>query len=192
MTENSEKIIELAARTCYKSQDKITETSGKVMIKSLLNREHLAMIEFADATVRFITDRGVTHELVRHRLCSFAQESTRYVNYNRKEMQFICPVDFYDSWSVAQQHVWTQACEQAQQHYKFLIDSGLKPQDARAVLPNCIKTEIVVKANFREWLHIFKLRTSKQAHPQIRSLMLDCQQQFAQHCPTVFKTQNGD
>ena len=163
--------IELAARTCYKSEKKISKHSSRILIKKLIKSNHLAMIEFGHITVKFITDRGVSHELVRHRLCSFAQESTRYVNYQNKGIKFIYPV-WYNSKTGEQKHIWTRAMDQCATNYNQLINSGELPGQARSVLPNSLKTEIVVSANIREWRHLLKLRTSRTAHSQIRGLMI--------------------
>ena len=121
-------------------------------------------------SARFICDRGVSHELVRHRPCSFAQESTRYVNYGGKDMEFIEPAEF-KKWTDAQFAQFHMTCEEAEDSYSALIDTGLKPQQARAVLPNALKTEIVVTADAAEWAHIRKLRTHPSAHPDMVRLM---------------------
>lgn len=260
------KKIELAGRTCYKSEDKITKDSAEKFMKMLISRNHLAMTEhaifcfeyntdnaedayyvykvlknisrFAYATVtpvrkqeyrvlysanmrvlienniiydtehslynfnfskygitlnlidfeedikdktteeienhrfttmRFITDRGVTHEIVRHRPCSFAQESTRYVKYNNSNMQFIKPTG-YDSWEPGVKGLFLNSCSEAETSYCALMSKGLTAQQARAVLPNAIKTEIVVTANDEEWRYIFSLRCDKAAHPDMRKV----------------------
>jgi thymidylate synthase (FAD) len=157
--------IERAARTCYQSEG--DDPGG--MFEKLYTRGHHAMLEFGHMTVRFVCDRGVSHELVRHRLCSFAQESTRYVNYN-KRMTVVRPSTF-SSWPVIIQESWEGAMLNCEIVYDRMIRDGLPPQEARAVLPTCLKTEIVVDANLREWLHIIELRYSKKAHPDMRHLM---------------------
>jgi len=184
--------IEIVGRTCYKSENKITTNSSSKFTQMLINRGHHAMIEFGDIIVKFITNRGVTHELVRHRLCSFGQESTRYVNY-KKGVEFIKPVwgNFTDEINTTPQIEspeleWIHAMESAERHYINLINKGWRPEQAREVLPNSLKTEIVVKANIREWRHIFKLRTSKAAHPQIRKLMEPLLIKLKQQLPVVF------
>ncbi len=187
--------IESAGRTCYKSEDRIIEESAEKFVKMLINHGHHAMIEFGDITVKFITNRGVTHELVRHRLCSFAQESTRYVNYGKKEMQFIRPVWWKrNALSVAEelaQDYWTEAMKNAEAYYNNLLKLDWRPEQAREVLPNSLKTEIVVKGNVREWRHIFKLRCSKAAHPQIRALMMPCMRELKEKIPVVFDDIDG-
>lgn len=184
--------IELSARTCYKSEDKICEGSAVRMLNNLIKRDHTAMIEHApNLSVRFICDRGVTHEIVRHRLFSFAQESTRYVNYKNKGMQFILPewikgkergyllngdidylTDLEELLTYSDIMSFVDACVHSENSYNELIEGGWTPQQARAILPNCVKTEIVVTGNVREWRNAFKLRTDKSAHPQMREIMI--------------------
>lgn len=190
--------IEKAGRTCYKSENKINDASSNAFVQMLINRGHHAMIEFGNIVVRFITNRGVTHEMVRHRLCSFAQESTRYVNYsNKKHIQFIKPVwspdmfvgEYKDDLGGMHDNadiLFTLSCMRAEAEYNMLIDKGWRPEQAREVLPNAVKTEIVVQANIREWRHIFKLRTSKAAHPQMRALMLPLLEELREYLPVVF------
>lgn len=193
--------IEAAGRTCYKSESKIGCTlpeeqicvdcgplckhhSASKFVSTLRDRGHHAMIEFGDIIVRFITNRGVTHELVRHRLCSFAQESTRYVRYDGK-MEFIYPTWWEDSNETQREH-WQGVIERCEEGYRALLESGWRPEQAREVLPNSLKTEIVCKTNIREWRHIFQLRTSKKAHPQIRALMLPLLTELKERLPVVF------
>jgi len=184
--------IELAARTCYQSEGKIQPGSAEKLITKLLEKDHTAMLEFADMTFRFVCDRGVSHELVRHRLVSFAQESTRYCKYG-DGVTFIIPswinlpegIYTYEqqfwSWSCSNGKIpplmsgdyeWLEAMAKAETAYLELLDKHKwAPQQARSVLPNSLKTQICMKANVREWLKIFTLRTSKDAHPQMRELM---------------------
>lgn len=192
-------LIEDVARTCYKSEDFKKEGSAEKMVRMLVNRGHHAMIEFGDIIVHFTTNRGVTHELVRHRLCSFAQESTRYVNYNKKGMEFIRPVwlpdlktgeyKFKHSCFPNQTHATTLFLEslvEAEENYNNLINQGWRPEQAREVLPNALKTEINVKGNLREWRHIFSLRCSQAAHPQIRALMVPVLDELSKSIPVIF------
>lgn len=176
-------MIEKAGRTCYKTENKITSTSAGKFVKMLCDKGHDAMIEFGDMTVRFITNRGVTHELVRHRLCSFAQESTRYVRYDGN-MEFIWPVWIDEKHQSYREFI--DALELAEARYCRLLQLGWRPEQAREVLPNALKTEIVTKANVREWRHIFKLRHSKYAHPQMRALMGPLLAEVKQIVPVVF------
>ena len=188
------KRIETAARTCYKSEDKITEdgSSARKMVKALITRGHEAMLEHSQLSVKFICDRGVTHEMVRHRLCSFAQESTRYCNYSGdkfgNELTFIEPFFFKDN--PTYYSFWKDACQKCEDVYMYLISQGVPPQEARSVLPNSLKTEIVVTANYREWRTIFKLRCAKDAHPQIREVMIPLQKELAEKLPEVFDIPN--
>jgi thymidylate synthase (FAD) len=176
--------IERAARTCYKSEDRITDESADKLVRNLVKRGHMAMIEFADAQVKFITNRGVSHEMVRHRICSFAQESTRYVNYKGGAV-FIKPV-WWDEWGNEDREIWTEDCVGSERRYLRLIERGNSPQKAREVLNNATKTEIVVKTNFTEWLHIFSQRDSYKAHPQMEALMSPVHEEFQKRCPAVF------
>jgi len=145
------------------------------------------MLEFMDITVKFITNRGVSHELVRHRICSFAQESTRYCNYGGKDMQFITPVWLEDIICASfPQHTFINSLVAAERAYNELLRLGWTPQQAREVLPNALKTEIVMKTNLREWRHILKLRCAKSAHPQMRALMIPLLGHLKKIIPTAF------
>jgi thymidylate synthase (FAD) len=158
------------------------------MVKALITRGHEAMLEHSQLSVKFICDRGVTHEMVRHRICSFAQESTRYCNYSGdkfgNELTFIEPFFFKDN--PTYYNAWKDACKKCEDTYMYLIAHGVTPQEARSVLPNSLKTEIVVTANYREWRSIFKLRCAKDAHPQIREVMIPLQKELAEKLPEVF------
>lgn len=179
-------IIEKAGRTCYKSENRITEGSAAKFVKTILDLHHETVIEHSHASVRFITNRGVTHELVRHRLCSFCHESTRYVRYNN-EMEFIKPVWWDDAnYSEERKELWKTAMQQAEVNYAEALKLGDKPEQARELLPHSLKTEIVVTANLREWRHIFNVRCTKEAHPQIRQLMIDCLRGFSEVIPVIF------
>jgi thymidylate synthase (FAD) len=181
--ENPEKLIEMAGRTCYKSEDRITDTSAGKFCRMISKRGHLSVVEHASATVKFITDRGVTHELVRHRLASFSQESTRYVDYTNKGMKVIQPVELEDE----QVKRWRGLMWLISYEYYKMRKNGVKPEIARAILPNSLAAEIVVTANFREWQHIFKLRCDKTAHPQIRALMIPLRDEFIKRAPNIFR-----
>ena len=181
------RLIEVAGRTAYKSEDKITEDSYKQFIEMIVKRGHEVVLEFGNMVVKFVTDRGITHEIVRHRLCSFVQESTRYCNYSAdkfgNEITFVKPSELTKD----AEGVWSSACLTAEKFYLAMLDNEATPQQARSVLPNSTKTEIVVKANFREWRHIFALRAiSKAAHPDMRELMIPLYEQCREECPVVF------
>ncbi len=189
LSKNALQMLEQAGRTCYKSEDKITDDSAIRFVKTLISRGHHAMIEFGDITVRFITNRGVTHELVRHRLCSFAQESTRYVRYDG-DMEIIKPV-WWDKSTENQRYEFELLMINAEQTYKSLLNSGWSPQQAREVLPNALKTEIVIKGNIREWRHIFMLRCAKTAHPQMVALMQPLLAEVKERMPVIFDDINN-
>lgn len=188
--QNALEVIEQAGRTCYKSEDKITAGSARKFVAMILKSGHESVIEHVSAGVRFITNRGVTHELVRHRLAAYSQESTRYVNYKNREMEFITPV-WWEASSAEQQQAFLTACQNAEEQYNTLLALGWKPQQAREVLPNALKTEIVITANLRQWRHIFTLRTSKASHPQMVALMQDCLQGFRSLIPVLFDDIGG-
>lgn len=187
------KKIERAARTCYKSEDKITEdgSSARKMVAGLIKSGHEAMLEHGGLTVRFVCDRGVSHELVRHRMASFAQESTRYCNYSKdkfgNELTFVMPTlyksDFMEdeAWNC-----WVETMKKCEESYMKLIKMGVSPQMARSVLPNSLKTEVVVTANWREWRHILSLRCAPDAHPDIRCLMIDLLEELHDKIPVLF------
>lgn len=175
------KRIEKAGRTCYKSEDRITAESAEAFIQKLIERGHESVLEHESLTVRFICDRGVSHEIVRHRLASYSQESQRYVRYN-DDIEFINP-----HMPNAKAHeAWQELCERAEETYRELLSYGVQPQQARSVLPNSTKTEIVMTANLREWRHFLKLRTAKAAHPQMRELTVPLLKELQERIPVIF------
>ncbi len=176
--------LERCGRTAYKSEDKITPGSAEKFIAGILKRGHESVIEHVSISVRFICDRGVTHELVRHRLVAYTQESTRYCNYRKRGVTFIRP--FFWELDTQQYLRWEIAMRQAEVTYRQLVVKGATPQEARSVLPSSLKTEIVATANLREWRHILKLRTSEAAHPQMRELMIPLLADFTRLLPTIF------
>ena len=192
------KDIERVGRPCYKSEDKITNESAKKFVSMLIERGHEAMIEHNAISVRFICDRGVSHELVRHRLASFGQESTRYCNYSKdkfgNEITVIRPCwmkssdeELNDDYSDNEdEYLWCAAMESAESTYFGLLERGWKPQEARSVLPNSLKTEIVMTMNLREWRHFFSLRCDTPAHPQMRELTLPLLKEMSELIPIVF------
>ncbi len=177
--------LERYGRTAYKSEDLINEHTAAIFLSSIINRGHESVLEHVNITVRFICDRGVTHEIVRHRLVAYTQESTRYCNYARKGVTFIMPC----FWKVGSGHynIWLHAVERAEYAYNHLMESGATPQEARSVLPNSLKTEIVATANIREWRHILKLRCSKRAHPQMREIMVPLLKELKLALPVLFE-----
>lgn len=183
------KQIEIAARTCYKSEDKITDESAEKLVKQLISRGHEAMLEHASISVKVTCDRGVSHEIVRHRLASYAQESTRYCDYSKDkfggEITVIEPC-FFEQGTKAYK-IWLSACKKSEQDYFALLDIGrAKPEEARTVLPNSLKTEIVMTMNLREWRHFLKLRTAKDAHPQMREVANLILAKFHREIPVIF------
>jgi len=195
-SETAMRLIEVAGRTCYESEKRITADSCRKFIKNILKQGHESVIEHSAMTVRFICDRGVTHELVRHRLCAFSQESTRYVNY-KGGCTFVIPPwvkalegknDIYTVLNGAspEDTEWINSMLEAECHYIRLTTKGWSPQQARSVLPNSTKTEIVVTANFREWRHIFRLRCAKAAHPQMREIMIPLHRKCMELIPVLF------
>ena len=186
--------IEAAARTCYKSEHCIQPGSAPDFVRRICQvKKHESVIEHASVTVRFIVDRGVSHELVRHRLAAFSQESTRYCNYASdkfgREITVIRP-PFWEPDS-KEYLLWVWACEAAEIAYFGLLDAGASPQEARSVLPNSLKTEVVMTANMREWRHVLRLRTSSAAHPQMRQVMLPLLGEFRRHLEPIFGDING-
>ena len=180
--------IERCGRVCYKSEDKITETSAQAFVGNIIKRGHEAVLEHDSITVKFVVDRGVSHEIVRHRLAAYCQESTRYCNYSKdgfgRQVTFIQP-NFLDRGTRGWE-LWVLACEQAEKAYFDLLNWGCSPQEARAVLPNSLKTEVVMTANLREWRHFFKLRTAPAAHPQMREVTIPLLRRMQELIPVVF------
>jgi thymidylate synthase (FAD) len=186
------KQLEKAGRTAYKTEDKITADSAKKFIKKILDMWHESVIEHCNITVRVVCDRGVTHEIVRHRIASYTQESTRYCNYSKGkfggEITVIKPC-FWNSDSAEDKEkfeIWGKAMKSAEKTYLELIRLGASPQEARSVLPNSLKTEIVMTMNLREWRHFFKLRTSNAAHPQMREIARPLLDEFKKQMPVIF------
>ena len=174
--------IEKIGRVCYKSEDRITDDgeSAKKFVKMLISNGHEAMIEHSSLSVKFVVDRGVSHELVRHRIASFAQESTRYCNYSKdkfgNEITVILPCFFDTGMGILSNSLvyqeWKSACECAEERYFNLLKMGATPQEARTVHPTSLKTEITITANYREWGNFFKLRTAEASHPQMREITI--------------------
>lgn len=186
------KNIERYGRTCYKSETNISEESSRAFIKRLINLGHESVLEHEKVTVRVICDRGVSHEIVRHRIASYSQESTRYCNYSSNkfgnDVTFIAPI-FWRSTSEDDREklkIWYAAMEKIEEAYHSLLLLGATPQEARSVLPNSLKTEIIMTMNLREWRHFFKVRTSPAAHPQMREIALPLLNKFKDIIPVVF------
>lgn len=188
ITSNSEKLIEMSARTCYQSVDKITDISHRTFNKTLLSNKHTSTLEHAYASFKIITDRGVLGELSRHRFLSLSVESTRYCCYAKDKFDSQITVIAPECLIGKTEYLFfIEACEKAEQEYIALLEMGYKPEIARAVLPLCLKTELIASANFREWKHIIELRTSEQAHPQIREIVSKIEDILTKEAPSIFE-----
>lgn len=189
-TEDLEKRLEIIGRVCYKSEDRITPESSAAFIRQMLDSKHESVLEHGSITVRFINDRGVSHEEVRHRICSFSQESTRYCDYSKdkfnKEIAVIDIKGGFPNMPDERLEVWKEAMRDAERHYFKLIALGAKAQEARSVLPNSLKTELVWTANPREWRWIFLKREHKAAHPQMREIMVPLLDEFVRRWPSLY------
>ena len=196
------KHIEKIGRVCYKSEGNITEDgeSAKKFVKMLIERGHEAMIEHSSLSIKFTVDRGVSHELVRHRIASFAQESTRYVNYSLEKFgNEINVIDIHNGINLDNKmknmesdtissiiNEWCLAMDDAEKHYMKMMELGATPQIARSVLPNSTKTEITITANYREWRNFFKLRVPSTAHPQMREVTIPLLNELKNKLPIIF------
>lgn len=189
------KKIEKIGRVCYKSEDKISEDSAERFIANILRRGHESVIEHESITVRFTCDRGVTHEIVRHRVASYSQESTRYCNYSQDKFNNeITVIDIASGFKYnldneadrKKYEIWQNAMNASEKYYFAMLEAGATPQEARSILPNSLKTEIVITMNLREWRHYMKLRTDKAAHPQIREVSAILLRTFKEKLPVFF------
>lgn len=182
------KNIEAFGRVCYKSESAITSDSAERFIRKIISNGHESVIEHEKMTVKIICDRGVTHEIVRHRIASYSQESTRYCNYaNEKfgnELTFIKPFFWNEDYDLYK--IWYEQMLLIEKNYLKMIEIGATPEQARSILPNSLKTEIVVTMNLREWRHFFKLRTSKKAHPQMREIVCPLLETMSSMLPPIF------
>ncbi len=188
--------IERIGRVCYKSEDRIEEGSAEKFIRGIIRRGHESVIEHGSITVKFICDRGVTHEIGRHRIASYSQESTRYCNYVKEKFgrQITCidlatgfRYDLNNESDRKKYDVWQQAMENAERSYFQMIELGATPQEARSVLPNSLKTELVTTMDLREWRHFFRLRADTAAHPQCREVACMLLDRFAREYPVFFE-----
>lgn len=211
--------IERAGRVCYKSEERITSNSAVAFVRSLISRGHESVLEHRSLSVAITCDRGVSHELVRHRLASYSQESTRYCNYGNKGLTFVIPPwcygveegtyrvlvlddpkemptlqvrcndqeDFRNVQLLDCNVTWMTAMHEAEANYLALLEQGWRHELARALLPNSLKTEVVMTANLREWRHVFRMRASRPAHPQMKQIMRPLLADFAARLPEVFE-----
>lgn len=194
--------IEKIGRVCYKSEERITDDgeSAKKFVGMLIKKYHEAMLEHSSLSVKFIVDRGVSHELVRHRIASFAQESTRFCNYSKDKFGSECNfIDLRPGIELDNKcknmtageigllmREWMLAMEDAEKHYMNLLELGATPQIARSVLPNSTKTEITITANYREWRNFFKLRVPTTAHPQMVEVTRPLLAELKEKLPVIF------
>ena len=182
-TPGAAKLIEQCGRVCYKSERKITSDSAAAFIAMIIKRGHTSVLEHASATILWVCNRGVSHELVRHRVgIGFSQESTRYCDYGKSD-KGVAFIEIPDS---PVGYMQKAAYGFAEQQYLKMRAAGATPQEARAVLPIGLKTEIAITANFRAWTHLISLRCSKAAHPDIRHLATLSRDALRQICPEVF------
>lgn len=183
------KNLELYGRVCYKSENSISEDSANRFIRMIIKNGHESVLEHEKITVKFICDRGVSHEIVRHRIASYSQESTRYCNYNQdkfgNELTLVKPC-FWEEGQV-QYEIWKNNMQMIEDSYNKLISSGAKPEEARSILPNSLKTEIVVTMNMREMRHFLRLRTSPKAHPQMRQVAGMLLVKLKEKLPVIFE-----
>ena len=193
------KKIELCGRVCYKSEEKMSEETAERFVRGIIKQGHESVLEHVSFTIRFIVDRGVSHELVRHRIASFSQESTRYCNYGHEnEITVIEPLFWAyciddDSFAEAERlyQLWRMSCMVTEDTYLELLKLGRPPQEARSALPNSLKTEVIMTANLREWRHFFKLRTAKAAHPQMREVTIPLLTELQTLIPVIFDDIGG-
>lgn len=181
--------LERAGRTSYKSEARITDTSAGPFIRGIVKAGHESVIEHAIISAVGVFDRGVSHELVRHRIASYTQESTRYCNYNKTgAVTFIKPC-FWSEQSVMYS-LWQESCAQAENTYLSMIRSGEPAQHARSVLPNSLKTEVYMTLNLRAWRHFFHERCANGAHPQMREFSRPLLLAFKDYLPVIFEDLN--
>lgn len=181
--------VEECGRVCYKSEDKITPQSAPKFVVDLIRRGHESVLEHVSLSVRFVVDRGVSHEIVRHRLASYSQESTRYCNYSKGkyggEITVIRPC--FLSESDPEYLTWKEAMEAAERSYFKMLEQGCTPQEARSVLPNSLKTELIMTANLREWRHFLMLRCAPAAHPQMQEVAMELLDRLFALLPPVYE-----
>ena len=187
-TDEIMKHIEKAGRVCYKSESNISDTSAEKFIANIVKSGHESVIEHISVTFKIICDRGVTHEIVRHRIASYSQESSRYCDYSGNkfggELTFIKPC----FWSEDDENfkLWQKTMAEIEQVYLTMRKNNARPEQARSILPNSLKTEIFVTMNLREWRHFLKLRTDKRAHPQMREVAIKIYKILNEKLPVIF------
>lgn len=183
------KNLEIACRTCYRSENKITDESYKTLLKNCINRGHESILEHEKITIRMICDVGVYKDLTRHRIASFSIESTRYCNYGKdkfdNEIKFIKPVNIEEGTALYEE--WKTSCEQIEKHYIEMAKMGATPDQMRMILPHSTAALVTMTANIREWKHILSLRATKHAHPAVEQVMLPLLIQFKENMPEIFE-----
>lgn len=183
------KNLERACRTCYRSEDKITEESYKTLLKNCINRGHESILEHEKITIRMICDIGVYKDLTRHRHASFSIESTRYCNYGKdkfeNQIKFIEPVNIEKNTELYEE--WKTSCEEIEKHYIKMVELGATPDQMRMILPHSTAALVTMTANIREWKHIFSLRCTKHAHPAVEQIMIPLLLHFKQNMPEIFE-----
>jgi len=183
ITENAEEVIELAARTCYSSRDRIYSSNRAIFLKRLKEMGHLSVFEHASATFDISgISRACSHQLVRHRLASYSQRSQRYVS--EEGFDYVIPPSIEGRPEAKK--LFTQEMERLREGYNRLVSLGIPKEDARFILPNACTTHLVMTANFREWLHILSLRLEKRAQWEIRTLMEKILEILKEKAPAVF------
>ena len=192
--------LEACGRTCYKSEDLITPKSADKFIRMICRRNHESVLEHASLTARIVCSRAASHQLVRHRIAAYSQESMRYVNYGKKGLQVICPPSiglppgqyFYDEMSATSgwtgpELAWVSAIDRSYTEYLDQLADGIKPEDARFILPNACKTEVVTTFNLRTWRHVIKDRgLNPHAQWEIREIFYSIYENLKWRLPSVF------
>ena len=182
------KNIERACRTCYRSENNITEESYKTLLKNCINRGHESILEHEKITIRMICDVGVYKDLTRHRIASFSIESTRYCNYGKdkfeNEIKFIEPVNIDENTEIYEE--WKTACSEIEKHYLKMASLGATPDQMRMILPHSTAAQVTMTANIREWKHILALRANAHAHPAVEQVMIPLLIHFKEKMPEIF------
>lgn len=190
MTPYAPRVIEAAGRTAYRSEDRITDESADSFVRMIIARGHESVLEHASATYRITCDRGISHELVRHRLTSPTQESTRFCNYSKGkfdgQIRAVCPVEIDLGGNEEARQVWKSVMVACESGYLELLRMGFKPGCARGVLPTNLATTVVLTANLREWRHIIRTRTAPAAHIMMRDVMFRVFDDLRMRAPSVF------
>lgn len=174
--------VEYAARVSHRSEEETSGNTERFIRAVVLQHGDWSVVEHVSASVEFLVDRGITHEIVRHRIGSYTQESTRFVNYAKKmPPSFIYPKEGEPDAD------WIAAIEQCESSYRALLEKGWRPQEARSVFPNALSSKIVVTFNLRTWRHFFLMRTTREAHPQMRQVTIPLLAEFQRLVPVLYE-----